>query len=60
MNRLERMCRDYAVEDKIPADELESYVAECIRDFQATIDEPMEPIEEWEREVDPKPEQPRT
>ncbi|MET0107133.1 MAG: hypothetical protein ABW072_18625 [Sedimenticola sp.] len=29
----EALCKEYAVEDKVPAQELEKYLAECIKDL---------------------------
>lgn len=33
MEEMEKRCRSYAVEDSIPADELDNYVKECIEDL---------------------------
>jgi hypothetical protein len=33
MEEMEKRCRSYAVEDSIPADELDNYVKECIDDL---------------------------
>ncbi|MBF0625413.1 MAG: hypothetical protein HQL82_11485 [Magnetococcales bacterium] len=42
-SKLEAQCRGYAMEDKIPQEEMEAYIASCIRDFQAPMNDAMEP-----------------
>lgn len=49
MEDMDKRCRSYAEEDKVPADELEDYVKDCI---QSIKQDEAEPAAEPEDEID--------
>ncbi|MEJ2530072.1 MAG: hypothetical protein P8Z39_08450 [Gammaproteobacteria bacterium] len=52
MDDMDKRCRGYAEEDKVPADELEDYVKECIQSIQQEEADP-DPAAEPEEKRDP-------